>query len=177
MSLRDQLAKKRAQRRSVRFPIGPEGSKAQADLGQALQAVQLARLSGGADTLKNAETWRRKAERALEAHSMTVAVRGLSNEERDTLNSAHPATATQQAEDDKLIAAKQMKPEERRMIDVATWLPAALEIVAEDSDLTEKEWGEELADPSKWTAGEKDSLFRAVVSATQEGPSPGIPLD
>jgi hypothetical protein len=175
-TLREQLARKRAARRKVQLPLGPEGERAQGDLDQAKQAMQIAQLTGNADAIQKARNWERRAQRALDKHSTTIVVRGLSEEERDALNSAHPATAEQIAEDDAAIKNKEMGEDERRSINKATWLPAALELVVVDSDLTEAEWATELAEPGKWTAGEKNALLTAVVRATQEGPAPGIPF-
>jgi hypothetical protein len=179
-TLREQLAKKRAQQRSVMFPIGTEGAKAQAELEEARQALRLAQMTDNPEAIKNIQKWRRRVETVLGRHSMTIIVKGLSEEARDALASEYPATPEQRAEDEAQIKAKTMSAEDRRTINLAMWLPAALAktVVVENGDVpfTEEEWTAELADEEKWTAGEKRSLFAAIVSATNEGPAPGIPL-
>ena len=180
MTLREQLARKRAHRAQATFPVGPEGERAQADLEDARNALQIGQLAGADDAIKRARNWVRRAERTLAKHSMTVVVRGLSEEERDALTSAHPATDAQRAEDDKAVKSKEMKAEDRRVINRATWLPAALELaqVPEDEGdrLTEREWAAALGDPERWAAGEVMALYRTVLTATHDGPAPGIPF-
>jgi DNA primase catalytic subunit len=176
VTLREDLARKRAQRRQVVFPLGASGEGAKADLDQAKQAVQLAELAGNDDAIKRARNWVRRAQRLLDKHSVKITVRGLTEEERDTLNSAHPATDEIRAEDDAAIKRKEITEDDRRLLDRKSWLPAALELVAIDSDLTEAEWAAELSAPEKWTVGDKQALFVAVIGATNEGPAPGVPF-
>jgi hypothetical protein len=177
MSLRDDLARKRARRVEVKFALGAEGARAEADLGEARQALQFAQLTGNADAITKAKNWISRAERTFEKHSMRIVIRGLDEEARDALASAHPATAEQMAEDSAMIKAKKMSADDRRTLNKETWLPAALALTVVDSDITEEEWAAELADDQKWAAGEKQALFVAIVSATNEGPAPGIPKD
>jgi hypothetical protein len=179
-SLREQLARKRAHRAQATFPIAAEGDRAQGDLESARQALQIAELAGQDDAMRRARNWVRRAESRLAKHSATVVVRGLSEEERDALTSAHPPTDEQRAEDDRAVKAKEMKPEDRRVINKPAWLAAALtlcQVVDDEADrLTAEEWAGQLSDPERWTAGEVNSLYRTVLAATHDGPSPGIPL-
>lgn len=174
-SLREQLAKKRAHSTSLTFPLGEAGERAKAELEAARAGLEYARLINSkaptAEVIKRAEQRLRKAEReyAKPENSLTIRFRGLTEDERDALISAHPATEEQQAKDE----ADGVPKEERSQIDRAGFTPAALAAAALDSDLTEEEWVAELAS-DRWTAGEKRALFRAIVTATDEEPAPGV---
>jgi hypothetical protein len=167
-SLREQLAKKRAHSTSLTFPLGEAGERAKADCDAAERTLQLAQVMNNADGEKAATPRLRKAQTAYKKVSVTISFRGLTEEERDALVSAHPATAEQEERQ------KDLPEEQRSNIDRATFLPAALAIAALDSDMTEQDWTAELAS-DRWTAGEKAALFTAVVTATNEEPAPGLP--
>lgn len=173
-SLREQLAKKRAHSTSLTFPLGEEGERAKAALEEAEQGLRLAQVvSKGRDddgTVKRAEQRVKKARTAYEQVSVTISFRGLTDDERDALMSEHPATDEQVAKD----KADDVPEQERSSVNRKTFTPAALAIAALDSDLTEEDWATELAS-DRWTAGERFSLYRAVVTATNAEPAPGIP--
>ena len=166
-SLREQLARKRAHSTSLTFPIGEEGEAAKAELEAAENAERLAQIvAKGEDAeqaIKRAEQRTKKARREYEKHSVTIRFRGLTDEERDALMSAHPP-----AEDES------GKPEdERETVNRATFLPAALAVATLDSDMSEEDWAAELAS-GRWTAGERGALLTAVITATTAQPSPGV---
>lgn len=166
-SLREQLARKRAHSTSLRFPLGEAGERAKAMLDVAQRALQIAQLTSK-ESEKAAEHRVRRAEATYAEVSVTVAFRGLTENERDALISAHPASPEQEERD-------KNKPEpERSSIDRSGFLPAALAVATLDSDMSEADWVAELAS-SRWTAGELNALFVAVVSATNAEPAPGIP--
>ena len=172
-SLRQQLARKSAHSTSLTFPLGEEGERAKAELDAAEQGLKLVQAlhkdaSTRADVEKAAKQRLAKAEREYAKHSVTIRFRGLTDEERDALISAHPPTPEQEVAD-------QGKPEEERAsINRATFTPAALAVCALDSDLTEEEWTAELTS-DRWTAGEKLALYKAIVAATNAEPAPGLP--
>lgn len=166
-SLREQLARKRAHTTSLTFPLGEQGEQAKAELDAAENAERLASIvAKGEDAeqaVKRAEERTKKARRAYEKHSVTIRFRGLTEEERDALMSAHPPAEDQSD-----------KPEdEQETVNRRTFLPAALAVCALDSDLSEEDWAAELGS-DRWTAGEKASLLTAVITATNAQPSPGV---
>jgi hypothetical protein len=178
-TLREQMAHKRAHREYVRFPLGAAGEQALTDLEQAQRDLQVARVTGAPpEAVAAGEKRVAKLERLYyrPQTSMLVIVRGLNDEERDALASAHPPTEEQQAEDQERITAGKIEERDRRTLNNETWLPAALAAAVVDSDLTEEEWAVALKDPEMWTSGEKIALQRAVVTATNGGPSPGTPF-
>jgi hypothetical protein len=178
-TLREQIAHKRAHREHVRFPLGDAGEQALAELEQGKRELQLARVTNAPpEALAAAEKRVAKLERTYYRpdRSMLVVVRGLNDEERDALASAHPPTEEQQAEDQQRIAGGKLEERDRRTLNNETWLPAALAAAVVDSDLTEEEWAIELKDPDKWTSGERIALQRAVVTATNGEPSAGTPF-
>jgi hypothetical protein len=174
-SLREQLAHKRAHSTSLTFPLGEAGERAKAELEAAHTGLEYARLinskTPNADVIKRAQQRLTKAEReyAKPENSLTIRFRGLTEDERDALISAHPVTDEQKAKDE----ADEVPKEERSQINRAGFTPAALAVCALDSDLTEEEWVAELAS-DRWTAGEKLALYRAIVSATDQEPAPGV---
>jgi hypothetical protein len=173
-SLREQLAFKRAHSTSLTFPLGEAGERAKAELEQAQQELMVARMLNkpGADAaIKRAEQRVGKAEReyAKPENSFTIRFRGLTDDEKDALMSAHPVTGEQQAKE----KADGVPEEERAVVNRQAFTPAALAVAALDSDLTEQEWIAELAS-DRWTVGEKLALYRAIVNATSAEPAPGV---
>jgi hypothetical protein len=169
--LRDQLAKKRAHRTSLTFPLGEDGERAKAALEESQQRLVLAQVRAKDDAaIRAADQAVRRARTKYTKVSLTIEFRGLTEEERDTLMAAHPATDEMRVED------ADKDEDEKRDINRKTFLPAALEVCALESDLTEEEWADELSS-DRWTAGEANALFKAVVSATHEEPTAGIPKD
>lgn len=170
-SLREKLARKRANSAERTYPVGPEGEAAKAELASAENALQFAKLvpgDGRQQALKEAEERLEAAKAAYADNSVTIRVRGLTEDERDALMTAHPRTPEQEAKD------KELPEDQRSDLDTDGFLAAALAVCAVDSDLTEEEWAVELAS-TRWTAGEKSDLFGAVVTATNAEPGPGIP--
>lgn len=170
-TLREQLARKRAHSTHITFPLGEDGERAKAKLEEAERdralAVALGRKDDGA--IRQAERRVKAAQKAYEQVSLTIRFRGLTEEERDALMSAHPAT------DEQITKWQQNggKEEEKPHFDLRTFLPAALAVCALDSDLSEEEWAAELAS-DRWTAGEQSALASAVLHATYDAPAPGL---
>lgn len=168
-SLREQLARKRAHSTSLTFPLGEAGERAKSTLEAAERTLQLAQITNRRDqeALQSLEDAVKEAKAAYDEHSVTVTFRGLTEEERDALLAAHPPTPEQEQSD-------KGKPEdERAMVNKSTFLPAALAVAALDSDMSEQDWATELGS-DRWTAGEKQALFAAVVAATNAQPAPGL---
>lgn len=172
-SLREQLAKKRAHSTSLTFPIGEEGEHAKAELDAAENNERVTKaVAKGEDAdelTKRAVDRTKKARRTYDKHSITIEFRGLTEDERDALLSAHPVTDEQKAKD----AEAEIPAEQRSEINGKTFLPAALALVTLDSDLSEEDWAAELSS-DRWTAGEKASLMTAVLTATNAQPGPGV---
>lgn len=172
-SLRDRLAKKRAHSTSLTFPIGEEGQAAKAELDDAENNERLvdmvAKGENGKAARQRATTRVTKAKRAYEKHSVTIHFRGLTDDEWDALISAHPPTDEQQQKE----RDDNVPEEQRSLVDLATFLPAALAVCALDSDLSEEDWTVELAS-GRWTRGEKLALSNAVQQATNAQPAPGV---
>ena len=181
-TLREQLARKRGHHATIRFPLGDDGERLKGEIDKWERALEIATLSGSVDAKKTAQNELNKARRKYERPecSFEIRVRGLGDEERDTLMSAHPPTPEQVAEDDKSIKAGEMQANERRSINRTPWLAAALEIVQVVDDdgqrLSAAEWEKQLRDPAHWTAGEVVALYATVLAASHDAPSPGIPL-
>lgn len=163
MNLRDHLAKKRAHSTSLSFPLGEEGEAAKAALEDAETSYALMGLSTNEEGLAAAQKRRDEAREKYRAVSFEIRFRGLTENERDALSSEHTY-----AEDD--LAANVKSGD----LNVKTYLPAALAVCVVDSTLTEAEWAAELSS-DRWTAGEKDAMFSAVVTATRSQPAAGIP--
>ncbi|HEU4542196.1 MAG TPA: hypothetical protein VFR23_13795 [Jiangellaceae bacterium] len=170
-SLREQLARKRAHSTSLTFPLGEAGERARSAFEDAQRLHQLAQITAKGDegAIKRAEQKLKRAQATYEKNSVTIIFRGLTEEERDALVAAHPPTPEQEAKEKEDDVPK----DERSLVNKTTFLPAALTIVALDSDLSEQDWIKELAS-DRWTAGEKNALFVAVVTATNDQPAPGL---
>jgi hypothetical protein len=170
-SLREQLARKRAHSTSLTFPLGEAGERARSDVEAAERTYQLAQITAKGDegAIKRAEQKLKQAQAKYAKSSVTITFRGLTEEERDALIAAHPPTADQEAKEKK----EDVPEEQRSLVNRATFTPAALAICALDSDMTERDWTEELAS-DRWTAGENKALFDAVVTATNAQPAPGL---
>lgn len=173
-TLREQLARKRAHTATLVFPLGDDGQKAKAAVAQAeaqLTLVHRVSLDGDerSKAVTNAERDLSQARKAYDKVSLTIQIRGLDEEERDALMSAHPAT-DEQIEKWKSDGGKD---EDKPTLDRASFLPAALAMSVLDSDLTEAEWAAELTS-GRWAAGEKLQLFRGVLEATHASPADGL---
>lgn len=135
-SLREQLARKRAHSTHITFSLGEDGEKAKAKLDQAQQELMFARVSGKTDdVVRKLERRVKAAEKAYGPVSVTIQFRGLTEEERDALESTYPATDEQVAK----WQADGGKEEDKPRFDLRTFLPAALALCAFDSDLIEED--------------------------------------
>ena len=181
LSLREQLARKRAQEVILPFPIGEEGARAQRDVAEAETTLRLARALAArgqenrADVqdkldakVKYAAEALTKAQAALDAASVTLRFRGLSEDERDALASQFPVDDV--PED--VEAAKPIIEANRAAIRAWTFEAMAASVV--DSDLTADDWKAELTSGC-WSAGDVQSIRDAIQQAYQAGPAPGIP--
>lgn len=173
MPLREQLARKRAHSTSLTFPVGEEGQAAKDELEAAESDARLTEMvakgEGANAVRKRAKDRVAKAKRTYEKHSVTIYFRGLTEDERDALMSAHPVTDEQRQKE----IEDEVPVDDRTLINRATFLPAALAVSALDSDLSEQDWSDELSS-DRWTAGEKQALFTAVINATHAQPAPGV---
>jgi hypothetical protein len=173
-SLREQFARKRAHSISLTFPLGEAGERAKTVLEDAERTLQLGQITakGNPAATKPFEAKVKRARAIYAKNSVTITFRGLTEEERDALIAAHPPTADQETKEKK----EDIPAEQRSLVNRATFTPAALAICTLDSDMTERNWAEELAS-DRWTAGEKKALFDAVVTATNAQPAPGLGKD
>lgn len=170
-SLREQLAHKRAHSTFLTFPLGEAGERAKTALEEAERTLQLGQITakGNMAVIKPLEEKVKRARATYAKNSVTITFRGLTEEERDALIAAHPPTPETEAkekEDD-------VPDDQRSLVNKTTFTPAALAIVALGSDLSEQDWIKELAS-DRWTAGEAQALFEAVVTATNAKPAPGL---
>jgi hypothetical protein len=171
LSLREQLARKRAQEVVLPFPIGEEGARAQRDVAEAETTLRLARAlaARGQDAkLDEATEALAKAQAALDAASVTLRFRGLSEDERDALASQFPIDDVPEDVD----AAKPVIEANRAAIRAWTFEAMAVSVIG--SDLTADDWQAELTS-GRWSAGDVQAIRDAIQQAYQTGPAPGIP--
>ena len=104
----------------------------------------------------------------LREHCVEIRFRGLTEEERDALVSAHTVPETD--------AAELAKDPKATRIDRVPFLADALAAAVLDEDnLAADEWEKELRS-ERWTAGDVAALFQRVVATTGEQPALSIPF-
>lgn len=154
MSLREALARKAA--RETHYDVLVVTSEEQEALEERFTAAR--RAVGRAEAAHGQESPEAVAARAevedarqgLAEASYRIRFRNLPPDEFEALVAAHPPTKAQQDEGD--------------MWDRTTFTPALLAACAVDSDMTEKDWTDELARPS-WSRADRDQVFMAALTA------------
>lgn len=175
-SLRDQLARKRAKVVTEYFPLGEQGEKALERLEEAQQTLARARrvasLQADKATIDVAalEAALAEAEAERDRHCLAVRIRGLSEDERDALQSEFMVEDVDKDAD----ADKRKKVEARNAQRIREWTYHALAAAVQDSDLTADDWRDELTS-DRWTAGDLERLRVAIIRAYGAQPAENIP--
>jgi hypothetical protein len=167
VSLRDQLARKRARTSSFPFAVDEEGARTLVEYQKAERALDYAKMvQKGVD---RAQEQVDALAPQLRDHCQQITFRGLTEDERDALVSEHTVPET----DAKLLE----KDPAATRIERAGFLADALAAtVLDEGNLTADEWLAELSS-DRWTAGDLAALFERVVQTTGEQPARSIPFD
>lgn len=185
-SLRDQLAKKRAKVVVEYFPLDDEGEKAIERLEEAQKLLangkRIAALQQDKSTIDITALERdvAAAEAERDKHCLALRMRGLSEDERDALQSSFPVEDPPQIPDNTPEEKRRELEEKVKAVEAANkastqeWTYHALAAAVQESDLTADEWRDELTS-GRWTAGDLHTLRKAIIRATNSQPAEGIP--
>lgn len=160
MSLRDALARKAGRETHYDVPVvtSDEQEALEEAFASARRAVGRAVAAHGEESSEAAAARAEleEARAALAEAVYRVRFHSLDPDEFEALVGAHPPTKAQQDDGDQW--------------DRATFVPALLAACAVDSDMSEKDWTDELTSKDqsgrpKWSRADRDGIFMAALTA------------
>lgn len=161
MSLKDTLARKK-QRETHYDVVVADPTEAEEAYEEAFRAFRRAELEHGEESPEASATRaiKEEARAALAACVERIYFRNLPSDEFEELVGEHKPTKEQQ--------------EQGQQWNDKTFAPALLAACAVDSDMTEKEWIDELAS-DRWSQADVTSIFMAALSANVTPRSVTVP--
>lgn len=150
---RDRMKKKQPIQRTILIPASEEDNQRLEDARNALDRARLLE-PDSVDELKAAL---QAVEAEVREEGLEFIFRGVGRRKFEELQRAHPPTDEQQAENGGNLA---WNPD--------TFLPALLEATVVNSELTAKEWNDDVLDSDDWGQAEVGLLLQTALGVNRE---------